>query len=62
VWNEFDVLVAASPKLLINNTNKPTIKYETTYNSNINNENTITNLKELESTLKKIINNDPSFR
>lgn len=62
VWNEFDVLVAASPKLLMNNTNKPTIKYETTYNSNINNENTITNLKELESTLKKIINNDQSFR
>lgn len=58
IWNEFDVLVAASPKLLSNNSNKPTIKYETSYNSNINIEDTITNLKELESKLKKIIKND----
>jgi hypothetical protein len=58
IWKEFDVLVAASPKLLSNNSNKPTIKYETSYNSNINIEDTITNLKELESKLKKIIKND----
>jgi hypothetical protein len=58
IWNEFDILVAASPKLLSNNSNKPTIKYETSYNSNINIEDTITNLKELESKLKKIIKND----
>ena len=58
IWEEFDVLVAASPKLLSNNSNKPTIKYETSYNSNINIEDTITNLKELESKLKKIIKND----
>lgn len=58
IWNEFDVLVAASPKLLSNNSNKPTIKYETSYNSNINIEDTITNLKELEWRLKKIIKND----
>jgi hypothetical protein len=58
IWNQFDVLVAASPKLLSNNSNKPTIKYETSYNSNINIEDTITNLKELESKLKKIIKND----
>jgi len=62
IWEEFDILVAASPKLLDNCENKPTIKYETTYNSNINLENTITNLKELESTLKKIITNAPSIR
>jgi hypothetical protein len=58
IWNEFDVLVAASPKLLLNNSNKPTIKYETSYNSNINIEDTITNLKELEIKLNKIIKND----
>jgi hypothetical protein len=58
IWNEFDVLVAASPKLLSNNSNKPTIKYETSYNSNINIEDTITNLKELEIKLNKIIKND----
>lgn len=58
IWKEFDVLVAASPKLLSNNSNKPTIKYETSYNSNINIEDTITNLKELEIKLNKIIKND----
>jgi hypothetical protein len=62
IWNEFDILVAASPKLLSNREIKTTIKYETTYNSNIIHENTITDLKELESTLKKFITNDSSFR
>ena len=55
IWNEFDILVASSPNLLSNTDTKPTIKYERTYNSNIDVEYTITNLKELESTLKKII-------
>jgi hypothetical protein len=62
IWKEFDILVASSPKLLNTTEKKPTIKYETTYNSNINNDYTITNLKELESTLNKITNNDSSFR
>jgi hypothetical protein len=62
IWKEFDILVASSPKLLNTAEKKPTIKYETTYNSNINNDYTITNLKELESTLNKITNNDSSFR
>jgi hypothetical protein len=62
IWNDFDILVASSPKLLTHESKIPTIKYETTYNSNINIDNTITNLKELESTLKKIIDNDSSFR
>jgi hypothetical protein len=55
IWNEFDILVASSPNLLSNTDTKPTIKYERTYNSNIDVQYTITNLKELESTLKKII-------
>jgi hypothetical protein len=56
IWDEFDILLAASPKLLKNNYKKTTIKFETTYNSNIEVETTITNLKELESTLIKNIN------
>ena len=55
IWDEFDILVASSPNLLSNTYKKPTIKYERTYNSNIDVQYTITNLKELESTLKKII-------
>jgi hypothetical protein len=62
IWSDFDILVASSPKLLNHETKIPTIKYETTYNSNINIDNKITNLKELESTLTKIINNDSGFR
>ena len=53
IWDEFDILVASSPNLLSNTDTKPTIKYERTYNSNIDVQYTITNLKELESTLKK---------
>lgn len=55
IWDEFDILVASSPNLLTYTDTKPTIKYERTYNSNIDVQYTITNLKELESTLKKII-------
>lgn len=55
IWDEFDILVASSPNLLDNSEIKPTIKYERTYNSNIDVNHTITNLKELESTLKKIL-------
>lgn len=55
IWGEFDIIVASSPNLLSNTTTKPTIKYERSYNSSIDVEHTITNLKELESTLKKIL-------
>lgn len=55
IWNEFDVLIASSPNLLDNKGLKPTIKYERTYNLDINVNYTISNLKELESTLKQII-------
>lgn len=56
IWDEFDILVAASPTLLEKQTDKTTIKFETTYNSSIDVETTITNLKELESTITKYIN------
>ena len=58
IWNEFDIIVASSPNLLSETETKTTIKYERTYNTNIDVKHTITNLKELESTLKKIIKND----
>jgi hypothetical protein len=54
IWDEFDILVAASPTLLQNHNDKTTIKFETTYNSSIDVKTTITNLKELESTLIKL--------
>lgn len=55
IWDEFDVILASSPNLLNNVDSKPTIKYERSYNLDINVDNTITNLKELESTLTNII-------
>jgi hypothetical protein len=58
IWNEFDVIVASSPNLLSESETKTTIKYERSYNSDITITDTITNLKDLESTLKKIIQND----
>ena len=58
IWNEFDVIVASSPNLLSESETKTTIKYERSYNSDITITDTITNHKDLESTLKKIIQND----
>lgn len=55
IWNEFDVILASSPNLLNNVDSKPTIKYERSYNLDIIVDHTITNLKQLESTLKEII-------
>lgn len=55
IWDEFDVLITADPELLEQNNNKTLIKYETSYNSNSNCENTITSIKELEVKLKEIL-------
>jgi hypothetical protein len=54
IWPEIDILLAASPTLLESNVEKTTIKFETTYNSSIEVTPTISNLKELESTIKKL--------
>jgi FMN phosphatase YigB (HAD superfamily) len=56
IWEEFDVLVTANPNLLEQNDNKTLIKFETSYNSNINSSNTIKTIKELEEKLKEILN------
>lgn len=54
IWDELDILVASSPILLTNDSNKTTIKFEKSYNSNIDVNHTISDLRELESTLSKI--------
>jgi FMN phosphatase YigB (HAD superfamily) len=56
IWNEFDVLLTANPDLLNQNHNKTLIKFETTYNSNINSLGSIKSIKELEEKLKKLLN------
>lgn len=53
IESDFDILVAASPSLIDFYKDKTTIVYETSYNSNINSEIKITEIKELESTLTK---------
>lgn len=49
LWDSIDVLLTANPNLLLNHPNdKKVIKYETTYNKDIECENTIKSLKELK--------------
>jgi hypothetical protein len=55
LWDSIDVLLTANPKLLLNHPeNKIVIKYNTTYNSDINTEFSISNLKELNTKIKEI--------
>jgi hypothetical protein len=56
IWNEFDVLLTANPNLLLNHPkDKILIKFETDYNTDIKQENSIKELKELKSILEKIL-------
>ena len=55
IWDEFDILLTANPELLTPNDNKTLIKYETSYNSDINSDNSISSLRELEEKLENII-------
>ena len=56
LWDEIDVLLTANPDLLLNYPkDKVVIKYETSYNQDIESNLSIKELKELESTLKKLI-------
>lgn len=55
IWNEFDILITANPDLLNQNRNKTLIKFETTYNSNINSLDSIKSIKELEEKLKELL-------
>lgn len=55
MWDSIDVLLTANPKLLLNHPEAKTIiKFNTIYNSEINNEHSISNIKELKSKIKEI--------
>ena len=56
MWNEIDVLLTSNPVLLLEHPeDKIIIKYQTDYNKQIDIKYSITELKELESVLKKIL-------
>lgn len=55
LWDSVDVLLTANPQLLLNHPEgKVVIKYDTTYNSEIKTEYSISKLKELEEKIKEI--------
>ena len=55
MWDSIDVLLTANPQLLLNHPEgKIVIKYNTSYNSDINTEHSISKLKEFEDKIKEI--------
>lgn len=55
MWDSIDVLLTANPKLLLNHPeDKMIIKFNTIYNSEINNEHSISSIKELKSKIEEI--------
>lgn len=55
MWDSIDVLLTANPKLLLDHPqSKVVIKYDTSYNKDIEVEHSITNLKELKTKIKEI--------
>lgn len=55
MWNSIDVLLTANPKLLLNHPeNVIVIKYQTTYNLDVEKKHTITTIKELKSKIEEI--------
>lgn len=55
LWNSIDVLLTANPNLLLNHPeNKIVIKFETTYNKEVESKHTITSLKQLKSKIEEI--------
>jgi hypothetical protein len=55
MWDSIDVLLTANPNLLLNHPeNKILIKYETSYNQDIQSEYTIKKIKELKSKIEEI--------
>jgi hypothetical protein len=56
MWNDVDILVTSNPNLLLNQPKgKTVIKFETQYNSNIENKHTVKTIKELKVKLKELI-------
>ena len=55
MWDSIDVLLTANPKLLLDYPEgKTIIKFNTIYNSEINNEHSISSIKELKSKIEEI--------
>ena len=55
MWDSIDILLTANPNLLLNHPNgKIVIKYETSYNKDIETEYSITKLKELQTKIKEL--------
>jgi len=55
MWDSVDVLLTANPQLLLNHPEgKIVIKYNTSYNSDINKEHSISKLKEFEDKIKEL--------
>ena len=55
MWNSIDILLTANPNLLLNiPQDKLVIKYETSYNSDVNCQYSIKNLKELKNKIQEI--------
>lgn len=55
MWDSIDVLLTANPKLLLNHPEgKTIIKFNTNYNSEINIEHSISNIKGLKSKIEEI--------
>jgi hypothetical protein len=55
MWDSIDILLTANPNLLLNYPKgKTVIKYETSYNQDIEVENSITKLKELQTKIKQL--------
>jgi len=55
MWDSIDVLLTANPNLLLNiPQDKLVIKYETSYNSDVNSQYSIKNFKELKSKIQEI--------
>lgn len=55
MWDSVDILLTANPKLLLNHPKeKIVIKFETTYNKDIEVEHTITSIKQLKTKIEEI--------
>ena len=55
MWDSIDILLTANPKLLLEHPeDKIVIKYNTVYNSEINTQHSISNIKELKSKIEEI--------
>jgi len=56
LWDSVDVLLTANPKLLLNHpVNKIVIKFNTSYNSDIKTEHSISTIKELKLKIDEIV-------